>query len=318
MAKYIDCFLYNNEKELLTIRLSLLSNFVERFIVAWSPYTFTGILKSEGFPYELPILKSLGDRVTVIKVESLHGKDAWERESYSRNSLMTGLTGTSLDDIVILSDVDEIPNPIVLDNLSNNSLFERPIVLLQDYFNFKFNYQLVHGREAIWAGPVLQQKKYIKNLQSLRSVRWQLMKEPGRFVENAGWHFSYLTNNDSVRTKLSHFSHQEHKVQIRGKVCIETLIANREGFNDHLHAGSVWAIRELSCFNYRELENLISQYPELLAKEPADSIDSIGNRIKKSIWNLYDNQLHIILQSYSFRELFHEIVIRLKNIIRFK
>lgn len=316
MTRYIDCFLYNNEIELLSIRLSLLSTCVEQFVIAWSPYTFTGLSKTEGFPYDLPIIGILGDRVSIIEISDLSGKDAWQRESFSRDSLMEGLAGSAPDDVVIISDVDEIPRPAVLKQLSKQASFDQPIVLVQDYFNFKFNYQLMHGRDALWAGPVVQKCKHVTSLQSLRSQRWQLLKLRNGYVENAGWHFSFLTKNESVRTKLAHFSHQEPEVQVRGRNSIDSLIAKREGFNDHLHAGSVWAIRELSCLDCPDLESLVVDHEDLVLDMPADSNLDITNRIKWSIRNLYDKQLQIILSAYSIRELLGEIVGRMVNKIR--
>jgi len=264
MIKLYDCFLYNNEIELLDIRLNLLSNLVDKFVIAWSPYTFTGLKKIESFPYDLPIMNELNDRVELVILDQIEGKNAWAREAYSRNALLKGIATADPEDMVMISDIDELPRPSSLMFIKNQGVLSKPLTLIQDYYNFKLNYQHVHGRQVIWAGPVIQRRGSITSLQNLREQRWELMTKPSYSIDHAGWHFSYLTKSQSVKEKLKHFSHQEKDIQVRATVDVEELISLRKGFHDHLHAGSVWAVRDVSSFECKELENLICKYPELI------------------------------------------------------
>lgn len=302
-----DCFLYNDEIELLNIRLNLLSGFIDRFVIVWSPYTFTGLRKPDGFPYELPIVKTLSHRIEVIELVRVEGTGAWEREAYSRNALMKGLVTAAQDDIVLVSDIDEIPRPSSLKLLRDQGLLTLPVVFIQDYFNFKFNYQLIQGQQAVWPGPVAQRKAAISSPQELRSLRWQLMTTPEQSIDHAGWHFSFLTKSASVQRKLSHFSHQEADVQIRAASSVDELIFNRAGFHDHLHVGSVWALRETSSFGVPELEALIANYPDLIATGIADSDELIKEKVRWSIFRLSMYELPKLLKSYSVRALVGEL-----------
>ncbi len=313
MNKIYDCFLYNNEVELLSIRLNLLSNLVDKFVISWSPYTFTGLKKNEPFPYDLPVINKLSNRIEVIVLDQIKGQGAWERETFSRNELMKGLVTADPDDTVIISDVDEIPRPSSLVALLNQGVIVDPVTLIQDYYNFKFNYQHMHGRQVVWAGPVVQRRGSIFSLQNLRAQRWELMRKPGYSIDHAGWHFSYLTKSQSVEEKLKHFSHQETDIQMRATVDVEELISQRLGFHDHLHAGSVWAVREISSLKCKELENLICNYPEFIATDPADSEQIIREKIRWSIWELYAYEKSKILRSCAARDVGAELIRRLSK-----
>ncbi len=311
MKQIIDCFLYNDEIDLLNIRLNLLSNIVDKFVIVWSSYTFTGLRKPDPFPYELPIIKALVDRIEIIELDHIEGRGAWERETYSRNMLMKGLANTALDSIVIISDIDEIPRPESLEFLVTQGELTEPVVLLQDYFNFKFNYQLIHGRQVIWAGPVAQRMGSISSPQELRSQRWGLMIKPGKSIDHAGWHFSFLTKSDSVQPKLLHFSHQERSVQMRATANVDELISKRAGFHDHLHAGSVWAVRDVSSLECPALETLIGGHTNLIVAGQQDSEEYIREKVRWSIWALYAFELPKVIRSCAVRDLMTEFWRRL-------
>src|SRR5262249_22285320 len=154
---------------------------------------------------------------------------AWEKEAFSRNALMRGIADANSSDLIMVSDVDEIPRPSALTELARQSYRDYPLVLGQDYYNFKFNYKLVHGLQAVWAGPVLCHFQTFKSMQELREKRWVLLESPSRCVEDAGWHFSYLTATGDISNKLMSFSHQEENIQSRREQKIDSLIATRRG-----------------------------------------------------------------------------------------
>jgi hypothetical protein len=77
---------------------------------------------------------------------------AQDRESYSRNRIQDGLSDLSLNDLVMISDIDEIPRPDVLRRIRHKFRSSDVLVLGLDYFNFKFNHKLIHGLHAGWAG----------------------------------------------------------------------------------------------------------------------------------------------------------------------
>ena len=312
MPRIYDCFLYNDERELLSIRIELLAPTVHKFVIVWSSETFTGLNKRERFPLEVLKSHELEGRIELIELGALIGNTAWEKESFSRNALMRGIADAGSSDLIMVSDIDEIPRPSVLAELAQGSRREWPVVLVQDYYNFKFNYKLIHGLQAVWAGPVLCRLKDLKSAQELRDTRWVLLDSSSNRVEDAGWHFSYLTVTADVSKKLTSFSHQEDGIQSR-RENIDSLIATRHGFHDHLHPACVWAVVPLNSFNCPDLERLISRFPALLVNDNADDSASIHRAIRHSVRQLCLYERSKMLSWFRWRELVAELLRRLNH-----
>ena len=163
IPKIYDCFLYNDEEELLEIRLRLLDKSIHRFVIVCSKETFTGRKKDKFFPLKNSIVESYLSRIDLIVIDKLPGKTPWQKESYSRNRLASSLDGLSPDDICIISDVDEIPRPSVISSLRTCRNLTGVKALGLDYFNFKFNYQMLHGLQATWIGPTISRYREYNN-----------------------------------------------------------------------------------------------------------------------------------------------------------
>ena len=262
MNRLFDCFLYNNEEELLSTRLQLMSRVVHKFVIACSRRTITGATKPEAFPAHLVTALGLNDKVDVIELDELEGSNPMEREAFSRNTLTRGLRNTDPGDLVMISDVDEIVRPATAAGLAD-SLGDGRLALGLDYYNFKFNYQLVHGEMAVWPGPVVCRMRNYPSAQELRDWRLPALDDEKSYVEDAGWHFSFLTARDDVRAKLGNYGHRENDVQDRGVASVASLIASREGFHDFGHAGSVWAIVDTESFRCSAIGRGGCQIPAL-------------------------------------------------------
>src|SRR5262249_5052173 len=141
--------------------------------------------------------------------------------------------------------------------------------------------------------------------------RWVLLESPSRCVEDAGWHFSYLTATGDISNKLMSFSHQEENIQSRREQKIDSLIATRRGFHDHLHAGSVWAVVALSSFGCPDLERSISGFPQLVISDNADDSQMVDRAIRHSMRHLYHDERSKIINYYGSRELLAELFKRL-------
>jgi hypothetical protein len=313
MNRVYDCFLYNNERELLALRLQLLAGVVHKFVIVWSRRTFTGLKKSEEFPRD--VFQSLGlqEKVELIELDELEGKDAWEKEAFSRNALARGIADARPADLIMVSDVDEIPRPSVLAGFVQTFDYAGAVVLALDYYNFKLNYQLVHGLQAVWAGPVVCRRKDFRSAQALREERWRLLDNPSGCVEDSGWHFSFLTTTGEVAVKLASFSHQEKAIQDRRTSEVGALIASRQGFHDHLYPGSVWAVVALSSFRCASLERLVETFPELLVRSGIDEREGVDRGIRHAVRRICDRERTKMLGRFEWHELVAALCGRLNN-----
>ena len=192
----VDCFTFFDELEILEVRLNALAPFVDKFFLEESTVTFTGKMKRMYFDEN----KSKFKDFNIVHIVSRDGmnqdigkykEDAWKRECYQREFLLKRAAQDIEDDeILLLSDVDEIPD------LSKYNGAEG--VFLHKLYYYYFNCYTGHKS---WRGTVAVKKKNAGDLNTLRRRRHR-MPAVGR-----GWHFSYLGTPERIRYKIESFSH---------------------------------------------------------------------------------------------------------------
>ena len=162
--KLYDCFMYNNEDELLEVRLNILNKFVNKFIIVESLYDHQGKKKKLNFKINKFIKFKKKIRYLVLK-KFPEGYDSWERENYNRNYLINGLYDANPNDYIIISDLDEIPKII------NKKIFlkKKFTVFNQDMFYYKFN--LKNVTEPKWMGSRACKKKHLLSPQWIRNKK---------------------------------------------------------------------------------------------------------------------------------------------------
>ncbi len=196
--KIYDCFIFSNELDLLEIRLNTLKDVVDYFVIVESTETFSGKDKELYFLNNKERFTAFMDRIIHVVVDDMP-KDAhrWERELYQRNAIMRGLTNCSPDDIIIISDVDEIPAP---DKILH-SFTGDPIALKQRLYYYFLNCEAQKQAN----GPVMLRFKDLLSPQWARDQRERL-----RTIEDGGWHFSYLGGIEAIKRKIESFAHSEY------------------------------------------------------------------------------------------------------------
>ena len=214
MAIY-DCFQFFNEENVLDIRLNILDEIVDFFVIVESTTDHQGNTKKLNFninkfkKFEKKIIYiAVDDTSEAIKKPHTGGESLVEQ--HQRNSLLKGLKKCNDDDLIILSDVDEIPD------LSKLHLFKKNkyAVFSQKMFNYKIN--LLNETENNWHGSKICLKKNLKSPQWLRNLKfkkypfWRIDKPKNlQIIENGGWHFAYLQNTENISKKIKSFAHGE-------------------------------------------------------------------------------------------------------------
>lgn len=119
--KVYDCFSFFNEIDLLEIRLLLLNDIVDKFVIVELNKTHRGEDKKYNFPEYKDRFQPYRDKIIYIQPEEVpvyKGAGDWTIENFQRNCIMRGLHNCEPEDMIIISDLDEIPNPYILKNLS--------------------------------------------------------------------------------------------------------------------------------------------------------------------------------------------------------
>tara|TARA_B100001121_G_C18625735_1_gene591653 strand:- start:405 stop:1220 length:816 start_codon:yes stop_codon:yes gene_type:complete len=200
--KIFDCFSYWDEDLLLDLRLNVLNDYVDYFVIVEGNKTWQNNPKN--LKFELSNFNKFKDKIIYIPVEDLpDGDNPYERENYQRNAISRGLTNANDDDKVIISDLDEIPNP------SKIKLFKKDMryaVFKQMHFYYKINLQ--SQVKPFWYGSRICLKKFLKSPQWLRDLKfkkrpfWRLDKRRlNNIIEDGGWHFCNLKDPEELLHK---------------------------------------------------------------------------------------------------------------------
>lgn len=191
-----DCFTFFNENDVLDIRLQELYPVVDRFVIVQSNYTFRGNPKPDYFDYRR--FQKYMDKVELLVVnpDVPNGEPslAWEREAKQRNGILFGLSDAKPDDIIIISDADEIPRRSVIEGIEPDGVVSLALDVYCVYIN--------------WLTPNDHTVKVcrFKDFTTAQEVR----KAPrGLTLPHAGWEFSSLTTPEGISHKLGSFSHFE-------------------------------------------------------------------------------------------------------------
>ena len=197
-----DCFSYWDEDLLLDLRLNILNNYVDYFVIIEGNKTWQNNPKE--FRFDIKKFSNFSNKIIYIQVKDLpDGEDPYLRENHQRNCILRGLTKANLDDIIIISDLDEIPNP---NNLSSFRKEMKYAVFKQKHFYYKINLQ--SQKNPYWYGSRICVKKFLKSPQWLRELKfkkrpfWRLDKlRLNNIIDNGGWHFCNLKNAEQLLYK---------------------------------------------------------------------------------------------------------------------
>ena len=224
-VRIIDCFLFYNETDLLEYRLNLLWDIVDLFVITESSRTFTG--KPKPFFTDDTRFDPFRSKIFNVRLNTIPYPDPdvtknqqWDNENYQRDGLNRGMNDLRPHDIVLLSDVDEIPDPMSLNYLASlprETMFRTVFVMKQKYHC----YNITVVRDIDWYHPkafTYETWTDVLKCSSLSRVRMFGIQCPfpcsvnKYIIESGGWHLSYFGSPEFIQNKLSNFSHQEFVV----------------------------------------------------------------------------------------------------------
>ena len=251
--------MYFDEETVLELRLNTLDKYVDYFVIVESSFTHKGDRRNLNFnPQKFKKFKdkliyiTYDEEPAEISKNQVNEKDddglkSWKyitnanyRENGQRNYILKGLDLAKDDDMILISDVDEIPN---LENLDLSKIREKIILFSQDMFYYKFNLKLPN---LDWTGTKGCRKKFLKSPQWLRNVkdrkypfyRFDTFFSQTKFTDikvilDGGWHFSNLKTATEIEHKLkSYLHHREFDVNPLSVEKINNLIKNKQAIYD--------------------------------------------------------------------------------------
>ena len=255
--KIFDCFMYFDEEVVLEVRLNTLDKYVDYFVIVESSFTHKGDNKNLMFNHNK--FEKFKNKIIYLVydkqpkgIEAVNENDSEDeksrkyilnaalRENGQRNFIQNGLNKAENNDIILISDVDEIPN---LSEVNFNNISEKIIMFHQDMFYYKFDLKIPN---LLWTGTRGCRKKYLLSPQWLRNVKDRkyfpfridiLFSEKKyssiKFISNGGWHFSNIKTAEEIEHKLkSYLHHREFDEQSLSVEEIQNIIENKKAIYD--------------------------------------------------------------------------------------
>ena len=223
--------MYFDEDLILDLRLNILDKFVDYFVIVESIFTHRG--EKRNLKFNINKFKKFEDKIVYLvydqepsQIEKIVSKDTEDeksrkyimnalfRENAQRNFINGALNNLDNEDVILVSDVDEIPN---LKGINFEEKKSKIILFKQDMLYYKFNLKLPN---LAWTGTKACKKKYFKSAQWLRNVKDR--KYPFyrvdtyfsekkyincEFIENGGWHFTNIKTANQIKQKLESYLH---------------------------------------------------------------------------------------------------------------
>lgn len=201
--KLIDGFVFYNELGLLKYRLDTLYDIVDNFILVESTKTFSGNSKELFYEKNKHLYEKYQDKIIHIIVDDMPTtNNAWDREAHQRNSISRGFQNLQDEDLILISDVDEIPNPELLNKLKITGLHS-----LHSFRQDMYYYNLNMFIDPNWTKTKCFPFSFYKNVSNnVDKIRY--MNAP--ILNNGGWHLSYFGDSKFISNKIKNFSHQEY------------------------------------------------------------------------------------------------------------
>jgi hypothetical protein len=235
--KIVDTFMFCNEYDMLELRFNEHYAHVDKFVIVECDNTYTGIYKGYNLEKHKDRYSQWWDKVEYIKIEGSPipnevGKThtqygyAWTNEYWQRDHMALGWKNLSEDDVVLVSDLDEILRPEALKFIRDTNygfyLLNMPM------FYFRMNYMDCRAQYQGWGKAY---RGYFGNPSKMRDMQ----SVPGKtkvVVEHAGWHFSWHGDDEFIKNKLKSFAHTEFdRDDIHSSIDIEKAIENH---TDHI------------------------------------------------------------------------------------
>ena len=221
--KLCDCFMYFDEDLVLDLRLNILNNYVDKFVIAEATKDHTG--KDKKLNFNINNFSKFKNKISYIIVEDMPAnlkfyKKNWPvhhlRDQHQRNALARGYEDSNDEDLIMISDIDEIPDP---NKIKIFDVKNKYACFIQKNFQSKIN--LLNISDKNWMGTKIIKKKYIKSPQWLRNIKtakpsfWKFYKpRQPQLIYDGGWHFSFLKNPKGISKKIQSYSHSEYNKSI--------------------------------------------------------------------------------------------------------
>ena len=266
--KIYDCFSYWDEDLLLDVRLNILNDYVDYFVIVEGNKTWQNNPKKLRF--DINKFAKFKKKIIYVPVEDMPaGDNPYKRENFQRNCILRGLNNSKDQDLILISDLDEIPNPKIISKFNSSKKYA---VFKQNHYYYKINLQ--SQKNPFWYGSRICVKKYLKSPQWLRELKfkkrpfWRVDKfRLNNIMEDGGWHFCNLKTPEQLLYKYKNLCETNDPYIFKEKINQKHL--NVEEIEKKIKLGQDIIGRD-ELYRFQELDETFPSYilqrKELLKK----------------------------------------------------
>lgn len=250
--KVYDVLPFFNELDVLEIRLKELWDVVDYFVITESNLSHSGNLKNYILLDNWDRFKPYQDKIRHIKVEDMpETTDSWVRERHQRRSGKRGLENLDKEDIVIVSDCDEIARADIIELIKNDeNNYDRYILSLAQ-LQFRINYMKIYPYSKN-PNCMVTRGRVFTDPQQEREYTFHWQGPPPQdtvHIDHGGWHFTYFGDDQHAVTKIKNFAHTETNIpKFTENLNIQFMVENKCG----LHGP---ASHEIEHFEYVKVDD---------------------------------------------------------------
>ena len=209
--KVYDCFSFYNEFDLLEIRLQELWNTVDYFVISEASTTHRGNPKPFNLESQWDRFKQYASKIRYVRVQdmpdrSVNDLNKHNLEFHQRGAIDRGLFDKKPEDLIIVSDCDEIPRAAAVEYVKNDPGNYERYCLAHPIFYFKLNFVMTVPLTRQINIKATRGRAYVNANYERDSFNYI----PGTVeIEHGGWHFCYFGDTNFAKTKIQSFAHSE-------------------------------------------------------------------------------------------------------------
>ena len=281
-----DCFQFFNELDILRLRLHVLDPVVDYFVLSESDETFSGRKKPLYYEENKDLFREFEHKIIHNVVTDTPEGGTHERDTFQKNAVTRGLKDASDDDVILFSDLDEIPDPRAIRRILDAGIAPDKVYhFAQRLFYCYLNMEEVSGKLLSYAGDFedAEPKKWIGTKMLtyglLREKGWQLgelrfpdKKALGIRVDDGGWHFGYMGGKGEtdirkrVEEKVVSAAHQEYN----NKFTLDRVTGRILDGQDIFGRDATFVRREIDESYPEYLRTHQEEFAHLILKEEAE------------------------------------------------
>lgn len=256
----VDTLLFNDEFDMLDLRIVLTQDWVDRWVVCEGNKTMSGKPKPYHLSDNIQRYAHLGDKLRVIRLEVPETWSNWDIENGQRAALLSGYEDCDDEDVIMHSDLDEILNPdCVPEIIRQVQQQDRPVSCTLDMYMHRFDLKL----DRNWAGNVVAKKRHFQDpcklYKGITAGVGTAKKKKDRShctwtVGTVGWHWTWMGSEDVVKNKVVS--------------CIETQHRDANNVYNLLEAGNTAAAINHKCVTTKVQVQYPAKVLSVLQKYP--------------------------------------------------